>query len=281
MKRVLLSGFFGALLAMPGWAEDPKQDVFDRVTSSGNLRCGYGISYPNLVKDPNTGQLSGVTYDVTNALSDKLGLKVVWAEETGFGSAEQGLNSGRYDLVCSDVCIEPRRTKFAWFSRVFNPQPIFLIGREKDARFDVDINQANNPEVKVAVVDNTILDSTAAALLPRAHRMDVGEFGVAGDFMLSVASGKADLTINNGPGLDRFIESNPDTVKQIGSQIGLCQGAFMLPLGDVRFKVMIDSAMDDLISEGRIDAILTDHLGSKKGRYWLSPLSMLVQSGQR
>ena len=93
-----------------------KETAFERITRTNTLRCGYAIAPPWTMIDPNTKQLSGVNYDVTNAVAEKMGVKVDWVEETGWGVAEQGLMSSRYDMMCGNVCIDPKRARAATFS---------------------------------------------------------------------------------------------------------------------------------------------------------------------
>ena len=51
-------------------------DTFERVTSSGVLRCGYVVYPPGLINDPNTGKISGIFPDVLEQAAHNLGLKV-------------------------------------------------------------------------------------------------------------------------------------------------------------------------------------------------------------
>src|SRR6185369_9745395 len=126
MKYPFLALFL-SLCALPAHGDDSA--TFDRINKSGTLRCGYGLSYPNLLKDPNTGELSGTSKDVTEALAEQLNLKVEWTEETGFGTAETGIAAGRFDVMCSDVCTLPDRTRRAWFSRPYQIEPMYAFVR--------------------------------------------------------------------------------------------------------------------------------------------------------
>ena len=59
----LLMGYAGAWIAMPKTAsqvEAKKETAYERVTRTGVLRCGYATWPPNVMKDPNTGKVSGI-----------------------------------------------------------------------------------------------------------------------------------------------------------------------------------------------------------------------------
>ena len=55
------------------------------VIKSGKLRCGYVAYSPGCLKDPNTGELSGIGIDSIKMVAKNLGLQVEWAEEVGWG----------------------------------------------------------------------------------------------------------------------------------------------------------------------------------------------------
>src|SRR5438874_1363658 len=77
--------------------------VYDRVMSSGVIHCGYVVYPPGLLKDPNTGKLSGVFYDIMESAAKSLQLRLEWTEEVGWGSMIEGLQANRYDMICSPV----------------------------------------------------------------------------------------------------------------------------------------------------------------------------------
>ena len=76
------------------------ETAFDRITKTNTLRCGYAIATPWLMMDMSTNKLTGVDVDVIDLIAKKIGLKIDWVEETGWGTAEQGLfdRSLRYAL---------------------------------------------------------------------------------------------------------------------------------------------------------------------------------------
>ena len=74
------------------------KDVAERILETRQLQCGY-ISYaPVLVKDPNTGKLSGLFYDLTERLGELLGLEVQWKAETTYATFTEDMQTGKYDV---------------------------------------------------------------------------------------------------------------------------------------------------------------------------------------
>ena len=76
---------------------DQPQTVYDRVMRTKTLRCGYHTWAPYLVKDANSGAMSGIYFDYVEKLAASLNLKVEWAEEVGYGDLITALNGGRID----------------------------------------------------------------------------------------------------------------------------------------------------------------------------------------
>ncbi len=82
--------------------------AYERVLQKGTLRCGYFEEAPFVLKDPNTGKMSGIAVELTEQLGKELGLKIDWVSEINFGTFPQDLASGRFDAVCADVFTLPR-----------------------------------------------------------------------------------------------------------------------------------------------------------------------------
>ena len=56
--------------------------VYERVVAAGEIRCAY-VSYPpGCIKNPNSGELSGVFVDLLEDAASELGLGVRWVGAT-------------------------------------------------------------------------------------------------------------------------------------------------------------------------------------------------------
>ncbi len=208
MNRLTLFLFLLCLSPINALAQD-KETAFDRVIRTGTLKCGYATWPPSIVKDPNTGEMSGYSYDVMNAVGEKLGLEVEWAEETGWGIAEQGLVSGRYDVMCADVCLDAPRTRTVWYSRPFIHIPNFIFVRSDDTRFDESLAVLNDEAMKIAIVPNTILDYAARDNFPKAQRLDINDLAGNTDVIMAVVTRKADASVNLAYAIEQFTEPLP------------------------------------------------------------------------
>jgi ABC-type amino acid transport substrate-binding protein len=247
---------------------NPQESTFDRVVRTGTIRCGYATWFPGFYVDPNTGKKAGFSYEIAEALGKRLGLKIEWAEEAGWGNAEQGLNAKRYDAMCAHVCNDAKRTKTAYFSIPYIKEPIYTMVRADDKRFDSDLSKINNPKIKAVVLKGTIVEFTANDSFPMAKTFDASEFNAESDLFSSVITKKADVTFNTALSITSFDKKNSNQVKWVGQPVNYCNGSFMLPLGDDRFKNMIDAGMNELIDKNIINDIVSRNIG-EKGQLWL------------
>ena len=247
-----------------------RETSFERVTRTNTIRCGYATWYPEMIKDPNTGKLSGYDYDVVNELGKVLGLKVEWVEETGWGVAEQGLITSRYDMACNAFWGPPARAKAANYSIPYVHHPVFPVIRKNLVGPQDSIEWLNDPKYKFAVHSGAIDDAIASNHFPKAATVDVLTLGTDGDAMMSVSTGKADFTFANWTGANRFLEQNPDSIKIIPIPIEVEGGALLLPNDDPRFKFMVDKGLKYLLDSGFIRSVMTRYMGNDP-RAWRHP----------
>ncbi|MDD5585469.1 MAG: transporter substrate-binding domain-containing protein [Alphaproteobacteria bacterium] len=259
----LLSAFAASFATIkmtgaPGQEASNTESAYERVIRTQTLRCGYIPFVPNLVKDPNTGALSGLDVEFTEALTRKLGLKIVWAEEVGWGTATAGLKGGRYDAVCNGAWYLPMEAKEAYFSRPYFFQPLFTVARADDTRFDANLDALNDPGASIASMDGDNPQFIAAEQFPKARVFTVS--GMTGMPMVleSVATRKADVTFSDPYSFGDYNEHNPGKLKlvQTNNPLRIFPVGFILPLGDDKLRSMIDVAMDELIYGGQVDALL-------------------------
>lgn len=235
-----------------------EETAYDRAIANQEIRCGYVVAPPNLVKDPNTGAISGLDYDIAEAIGRKLSMKIIWAEETGWGTAVAGLNGGRFEALCNAYWINPATGRQAYFARPYYYQPLFIIARAADTRFDRDRAAMNDPKVKIATMDGDNPKYIAEEDFPKAQIFTLPDMAGMSMVFESVATGKADLTFASANDFGEYNAHNPGKVKMtlLDQPIRIYPSSFVLPLGDDRFRSMINTAMDELIYSGQVDAVL-------------------------
>ena len=96
-------GYKAQLLYGNNLAANPDR-AYDRMNKTGVLRCGYALSEPALMRDPETGMLSGIFYDYMNMIGDSLSVDVQWTVELHPEQENKKIfGNSHYDIECSGL----------------------------------------------------------------------------------------------------------------------------------------------------------------------------------
>lgn len=245
----------------PNTTYQKKETTFERVMRTGTLRCGYAIATPWFMTDPNTKKHSGAGYDVTQAVAKKIGVDIDWVEETDWGLAEQGLIARRYDMMCGSVCIDPKRARAATYSTPFLHIPALAVVRAKNKEYDTDLASINKPTVRVGVKSGHVFEYIANELFPLAKKVYANSISDDAEFLQMLKYNKIDVAFAGQTTVDLYNKHNPDhLVRSLKKPVRFCNGAFMVPLGDMQLKAIIDNTIGELNSDGAIKAILNRYV---------------------
>lgn len=228
------------------------------VLETSVIRCGYVAYPPGLIKDPNSGEISGIFAEVLVEAASNLGMTVEWTEEVGWGTMVEGLKANRYDMICSPVWPLSQRARVADFS-----QPVYYGGaeayaREDDKRFDKDLSLLNDHQFTIATTDGEVTDTIAQKDFPKADRLSLPQLTDVSQLLLSVAKGKADVTFVEPYVAYEFQQNNPNTIKAVrpGDPLRIYPNTMMLKLEDMVFRRMLNNAIDELHNNGFISHVL-------------------------
>lgn len=257
----LAAGYAGSLLASrpAGRAAPsaPHETAYERVMRTNELRCGYMLYDPMVRKDPNTGAFSGIAVDLAAQLGALLNIKFIWAEETGWGTAIEGLRTGRYDALCVGFWRLAAEGKHLYYTQPFAYSLLEILARADDPRFDQRLDAIDNPTVRIMSSDGMEASRIARRDFPRAQLIELPNMQGDSDLMESVAASKADITFIEAATSERYRAANPGKLKVLArpAPIRIYQNTFALPQDD-RLKAMLDTALNELVESGGVDAIL-------------------------
>ncbi|MDE2030364.1 MAG: transporter substrate-binding domain-containing protein [Alphaproteobacteria bacterium] len=228
-----------------------QENVYDRVMRTGTIRCGYTPYSIGLMKDPNTGKLSGVYYDIITQLAHNLGLKAEWTEEVGWGEQIAGLNAGRYDMICSPVSLNAGRARAADFSIPLYGSPVHIWARKNDTAITDDMKTLDNPKVKIAVMDGEQTSVFAREFFPKAQEVSLPQMSPFSDLVMQVTSGKADIVFAEPLAIHEFEKTHPGSLRQVtpdGKPLITVPNIILLPRGQYEFKEMIDNGLREMFN---------------------------------
>ncbi len=258
LTLLLLGTFCLAGCRDEGKTETSKGTTYDRVMQAGEIRCGYAMWAPALYKDVKADKITGIFYELMNEVGNRLDLKVVWAEESGWGTIVEGLNLGRYDMICAPLGHSSARAKFIAFGIPVFYTPMYGVVRLDDVRFDKDINKLNSEDYKIAVLDGELSSVTARQVFPEADTISLPQMNDYSGLLKEVEGNKADITLVEPSVFRTYEKTNPDKLKILdgGEPVNIFPVSVGFSRGDVEFKNMINVTLQELMNDGTAERMI-------------------------
>lgn len=255
-----ITGFAAAQYAAPKTTVKKAETRFDQIKRTGVIRCGYTIWPPAISRDPNTGQISGIFYDLMEEIGKKMDLEIKWTTEVSPAHMFTDMSSNRYDMVCSPYAATPARARESSFSVPIFYNSLNLYARADDARFDNNRTETGKEATRFAIVEGNVMSMIANAMFPDAQKITLPNLSTPTDSFLHVAGNKADLVISEPLTYALFNNNNPNVIKPVaGGTLQTIGAGFPLPVKEHDLKEAIDHTLLHLHGTGFIDHILTKH----------------------
>lgn len=247
-----------------------EQSVYDRVMKQGKIRCGYVLYTPGCIKDPNTGKLSGIGIETIELVGKNLGLEIEWAEEVGWGSMIEGLLTNRYDMIATPVWTNANRARQVDFSKSLFYSPIFAYIKKGDKRFSAaNLEKLNSPDYAVATVDGETAEIIAREDFSQAKKVSLPQLSDLSQLLLTVSTGKADYTFMEPSSAAGFVAHNTNAVEILKTPkpVRVFPNCWMFKRGQMEFKNMIDTALDQLVNSGVEEKIVHKYEAAPNSLY--------------
>src|SRR4051812_41471926 len=176
MRSPILAGYAAVLSVcsslLSGCDHQPQNrasnSTLERVLSTKTIRIGYLPVPPAFIKDPNTGDYSGIFYEVLVQAAKNLELKLDFVEEVGWGTMVESLRGNRIDLVCAPIWPNAQRAKVSDFTNPLYFTQVRAWVRDGDHSFDGNLARANSDNVIIATIDGEMSASIAHFDFPNA-----------------------------------------------------------------------------------------------------------------
>lgn len=236
--------------------QNKSQSVADKVIDSGEIRIGYIVYPPLLVKDQTTGKLSGVSYDLVEAAAAKLNLKTNWVEEVGWGSAIEGLKTNRYDILGTQMWPNSARAREAVFSIAPMNSVIYPYVKTGDTRFS-DLSKLNSSQYSISAVDGEMATFIAAQDYPNAKINTLPQLTSYAEVLLNIVNGKADIGFIEPSTANDFLKTNPGKIVRVGNTpVRTFGNSFAFARGQESMVSMWNVAIGELITDGTVSRTL-------------------------
>ena len=240
-----------------GANQSTKETRLEQVKRTGVLRCGYIVIPPFVTKDPNSGTMGGLIYDVVEELGRQLKLKVEWTAETSWGQMPADLSLNHYDIIAGPVFRNPNHAREADFTNPLLYSPVFVYVRKDDARFNDNVERVNRPDVSVVATGGQFIGLVAVEEFPKARIIFLPQLSTLTDQYMTVASGKADATTSSPHSFAKYNATNPGVLRPIAKKpLRLLAMGLPIPSGEPAFKATINTTLAYLHDSGFIDKTL-------------------------
>jgi len=276
VATVVLAALVGAGVsgyALRGASSPVKEETaYERVLRTNTLRCGYWIYPPTTTMDTQTHKLDGFAVGIVEEMAQRLGLKVEWTEEVTFGTMLTGLETNRYDAVCTGSFITAGRSRHAAWTVPFVFSGVVPVVRADDDRFDGDLSRANAPDVTLTALDGDITSEIARRDFPNAKLVSIAQNGSFMDNYMNIYGHKADMLFDE-PGRALALNDNRDVkVKVLNPDhpLKLLPWSIPVKVSEHELAGMLSGALTEMVFDGSIRRIAKAY-DITKGYYFFDP----------
>ena len=229
-------------------------DTLEKIRSNGKLDVCYAEYPPAVIKDPNTGKLTGHSIDTIEYIANQVGAKIEY-HETTWGTATTDVSIGGCDVMLTYFNQIPRS-----FSIAFT-HPLIFVGdsalvNADDARFPnvQDVMEFDKSEYTVVVANGESGHNYVKENFKHA-KIEVidAEAGDLLKFLSLVQTGRADVVIADSVSIALYQKEHPDTKDIFASNpFNLNPTAYGVRQDDVKFLNFLNDALTTLEVQGKL-----------------------------
>lgn len=228
------------------------EKTMEKIARNGELSVCYIVYPPTVIKDPNSGKLSGEMIDAIEYIAKDAGLNVEY-KESAWGTFIAALQSGQCDVAVTGLFSKIERAKSVAFTR-----PMFYIGnsilvRKGDTRF-ASLADFNRSDVKIAVIQGEVGHLYVQKNLPNAEVtvLPGADISLA---LTQVTNGQADAAFTDGWTIEQYAKEHNDTIDFLtvnpSAAYGINPVSWAVRQADVDLLNFLNTAITDLEADGK------------------------------
>lgn len=242
MLRFLLSFLFVLFMLNSGaFAADEKKELtYDRVMKTKTIRCGYLPYEPFLIKDINSGKMSGFTVEYLEAVAQRNGLKIEWTGEVNIDQVAPALESGRFDSFCVPATPDNTWEKVFEFSAELGALPYYVYVAK-----DSSLTEEQLKTAKFVVIDGFALTGITSENFPQAQLLSLPQTTSPADMYNQLRFGKAQAHVNEGISAMNYMKNNPNVIRRYSDTPLAAVRMFLISRkGDKQMSDFLDKTFD-------------------------------------
>ncbi|MNU18036.1 L-cystine-binding protein TcyA precursor [compost metagenome] len=233
-------------------------DLPASIKEKGEIVVAIMPNYPPMdFKDPATNTLTGLDYDLGNALAERLGVKIKW-QETGFEQMINALTTDRVDMVLSGMTDTAERQASVTFVDYFTSGPQFYtLQKNKDTNEIVDLCGK-----KVGTSRRTTFPAEIAAWskanCEAAGKPAINVIGTEGsaDARAQLRQSRIDAAMQGSETLSYLKTQEKDMYKTVGQPISVQFTGLGVSKKKPELSEAVKVALQSMVDDGSYGAIL-------------------------
>jgi cystine transport system substrate-binding protein len=230
-------------------------DLLQTVKARGTLKVAMEGVYPPFNFKEKNGELAGYDVDVARLVADKLGVKLEFVTSE-WASILAGLASNKYDVIISQVGINPKREQVFDFSTPYIYSSPMLILRKDDKNNWTALEQLKGK--RVGAGQGSVYEMQAKAV----PGIEVKGYPASAETLQDLALGRIDAALNDSLIAAYMLKTTKLPIKA-GARVGATERmGIPFQKGNPQFKAAIDKALADAAADGSLKAISMKWFGT-------------------
>ena len=234
---------------------EPQQDkaTFDQVLEDDQLTACYVVWPPSVVKDPDTGELSGLIIEAMDNIAQDAELEIEYVESSWGGFAAD-LNAGKCDAGIAGFYPMINRSTAVSFTKPFYYAGNSAVVKKDDNRFQA-IDELNQEGLKLAVLQGEYAHIYAEKYLPQAELVVLEKTADNTAPLLAVAAGQADVGFSMDDVIKEYVEEHPEVKELFTEPYSTTPITWAVRKQDQQLLNFLNNALDYLEATGELEAL--------------------------
>lgn len=220
------------------------QNALAQIRQRGALLIGSDATYPPFELKVGD-RFEGFDIDLGNEIGKELGVPVRW-QNINWDGIFAALQTGKFDLILSDVVITDKRKKEMAFSR-----PYFLSGQTIVRRIgDTRIQKPDDLKGKLVTVQQETTGQYAVEKLG-LPKESIRKFETMQDALLEVRNGHGDAAVGDLPALREMIRKGYPELETVGGIFVHENYGVVMRRGEPELLAAVNDALAKIMADGR------------------------------
>ncbi|MBI1274318.1 MAG: transporter substrate-binding domain-containing protein [Alphaproteobacteria bacterium] len=260
LTAIVVGLAFSGMFHVNAEAKQADDSRMETILARGSLRCAYVVYPPFITKNTASGKISGFAVDLAESIGAKLNLKIDWVEEVGWATMIEGIRTGRYDAVCTNIWQNANRAKFVSFTEPFGWSTVHAwVKRDRaDLASRADIERAGT---RIMAQEGTSEERMARTQFTGAKITTLPELASYTDLFMNLTSGKVDTVFVESAVAQQFMANNPGSIRAAtaGAPLMTFANVLLLPQGEPALKMALDTALQEIVNGGELSLLMKKH----------------------